>query len=67
MKVIIIAAGDGSRLGVQTKELPKALVDINGQSILDRQTELLQGFGLKEIIVVTGPIRINLQIRSFCM
>ena len=55
MKVIIIAAGDGSRLGVQTKKLPKALVDINGQSILDRQTELLQGFGLKEIIVVTGP------------
>jgi choline kinase len=55
MKVIIIAAGYGSRLGIQTKELPKALVDINGKSILDRQSELLQRFNLKEIIVVTGP------------
>jgi len=55
MKVIIIAAGYGSRLGIQTKELPKALVDINGKSILERQSELLQAFGVKEIIVVTGP------------
>ena len=29
MKVIILAAGRGSRLGNYTKELPKALVDIN--------------------------------------
>ena len=55
MKAIIIAAGQGSRLGDLTKNLPKSLLDINGKSILERQTELLQANGITEIIVVTGP------------
>tara|TARA_B110000438_G_scaffold61064_1_gene61310 strand:- start:1170 stop:1904 length:735 start_codon:yes stop_codon:yes gene_type:complete len=55
MKAIIIAAGHGTRLGDYTKKTPKALVDINGKSILQRQTELLQANGITEIIVVTGP------------
>ena len=57
MKAIIIAAGYGTRLGDHTKKIPKALVDINGKSILKRQTELLQANGITEIIVVTGPNR----------
>jgi len=55
MKAIIIAAGYGSRLGNHTKKIPKALIDVNGKSILKRQTELLQANGITEIIVVTGP------------
>ena len=55
MKAIIIAAGYGTRLGDHTRKTPKALVDINGKSILKRQTELLQVNGITEIIVVTGP------------
>ena len=55
MKAIIIAAGQGLRLGDLTKNLPKSLLDINGKSILERQTELLQANGITEIIVVTGP------------
>ncbi len=57
MKAIIIAAGSGTRLGNYTKNTPKALIDINGKSILKRQTELLQTNGITEIIIVTGPNR----------
>jgi MurNAc alpha-1-phosphate uridylyltransferase len=37
LKVIIIAAGVGSRLGDLTKNLPKPLLDVNGKSILEHQ------------------------------
>ena len=40
MKVIIIAAGYGSRLGNLTKTTPKGLLEINGKSILQRQIDL---------------------------
>ena len=55
MKVIIIAAGQGSRLGKLTKNIPKPLLDINGKSILERQIELFHKFGIKNIVIVRGP------------
>jgi len=55
MKAIIIAAGQGSRLGDLTKNLPKPLLDINGKSILERQIELFHKFGIKDIVIVRGP------------
>ena len=54
MKAIIIAAGIGSRLGDLTKDLPKPLVDVNGKSILQRQIEIFNKFGIDEIFIVTG-------------
>jgi choline kinase len=55
MKVIIIAAGSAKRLGTQTKEIPKGLLDINGKSILERQIKILKDNNIKEIIIITGP------------
>jgi choline kinase len=55
MKVIIIAAGQGSRLGDLTKKLPKSLLEINGKSILERQIELFHKFGITDIVIVRGP------------
>lgn len=55
MKAIIIAAGSAKRLGEQTKELPKGLLDINGKSILERQIDILQNNGIQEIIIIIGP------------
>jgi len=55
MKAIIIAAGQGSRLGDLVKNLPKPLLDINGKSILERQIELFHKFGIKDIVIVRGP------------
>ena len=42
MKVIILAAGQGKRLGSYTTDRPKAMVDINGKSIIERQLELFK-------------------------
>jgi choline kinase len=55
MKAIIIAAGSAKRLGSQTKEMPKGLLDINGKSILERQIEILKDNNIKEIIMIVGP------------
>ena len=62
MKAIILAAGSGTRLGHYTKEIPKALVDINGKSIIERQIELFKKNGITEIFVVRGYKK-----EKFCM
>ena len=54
MRAIILAAGAGLRLGQHTKDIPKALLDLNGKSILERQISLLRKYGVNEISVVTG-------------
>ena len=54
MRAIILAAGSGLRLNQHTKDIPKALLDLNGKSILERQISLLREYGINEIFVVTG-------------
>ena len=54
MRAIILAAGSGLRLGQHTKDVPKALLDLNGKSILERQISLLREHGVNEIFVVIG-------------
>ena len=54
MKAIIIAAGTGTRLGKKESNLPKALLKVNGQTILSRQISILKKMGIEEIIVITG-------------
>ena len=54
MKAIFIAAGQGSRLGKLTKDLPKSLIKINGKSIIERQILLLRENNIDDIIIVTG-------------
>ena len=54
MKSIIVAAGIGSRLGELTKHTPKSLIDINGQSILERQISIFKKLGISDITVIIG-------------
>lgn len=54
MRVIILAAGQGKRLLPLTAEVPKALLDIHGQTLIGRQIEAFSACGLKEFVVVTG-------------
>jgi len=54
LKVIILAAGQGTRLGSYTKTKPKCLVELNGKSILDYQLELYKKEKLNDVIVITG-------------
>jgi choline kinase len=54
VRVIILAAGQGKRLLPLTAEKPKALLDIGGKSLIERQVEAFAACGLKQFSVVTG-------------
>ncbi len=56
MKLIILAAGTGSRLWPMTKHVPKSLIDLgDGRCLLERQIEnAAQCDEIDEVIVVTG-------------
>lgn len=54
MKVVILGAGQGKRLLPLTADVPKALLDIHGQSLIARQIDAFAECGLREIVVVTG-------------
>ena len=54
IKIIILAAGRGSRLGVITDEIPKALVKIGTSSCLEQQLKIYYSIGYTNINVVTG-------------
>ncbi len=54
MKVIILAAGRGSRLTPLTDDKPKCLVKLFGKSLLEWQIEKFKKFGINDISVVTG-------------
>jgi N-acetyl-alpha-D-muramate 1-phosphate uridylyltransferase len=51
MKAMILAAGLGTRLKPFTDYHPKALVKVNGKSLLQRNVEYLKSFGVTDIIV----------------
>src|SRR5260221_6574309 len=53
MKAMILAAGLGTRLRPLTDNIPKALVEINGRTLLEITIERLKSFGVTEIIVNT--------------
>lgn len=55
MKVLILAAGYGTRLYALVKDVPKALLEINGKPLVDYILEKIAPLqGLKEIILVTN-------------
>jgi len=51
MKVVILAAGYGTRLGSLTKDKPKPLVDLDGKPLIEHIMTRLAMHGLTEVIV----------------
>jgi len=51
MKAMIFAAGLGTRFKPWTDSHPKALALVNGKSLLQRNIEYLQQYGINEVIV----------------
>jgi choline kinase len=54
VKVIILGAGQGKRLLPLTTEVPKALLDIGGKPLIERQIAAFAEAGAREFVVVTG-------------
>ena len=51
MDAIILAAGDGTRMG---SSRPKVLLSINGTTLLEHHINALNALGIKNIYIVTG-------------
>lgn len=51
---IIMAAGTASRFAPISYERPKALIEVRGEILIERQIRQLQEAGITEIIIVTG-------------
>ncbi len=55
MKVLILAAGSGTRLGKQTEFIPKSLIPINEKTILERQLDIIKKINDNDVIIIAGP------------
>ena len=54
MNALILAAGLGSRLSSYTRDIPKALVEVNSKPLLSHQIEALLEQSVDHIYIVTG-------------
>jgi MurNAc alpha-1-phosphate uridylyltransferase len=50
-RAMILAAGLGTRFKPWTDQHPKALATVNGKSLLQRNIEYLQQYGIREVVV----------------
>jgi len=53
LKAVLLAAGVGSRLGEVTKNIPKPLLKINGETILERNIKKIKELGINEVFINT--------------
>src|SRR5215470_10185249 len=63
MKAMILAAGLGTRLRPLTENMPKALVELNGRTLLEIAVERLKTFGVSEFIVSFLHAKNNFGVR----
>lgn len=54
MKAVILAAGQGIRLGGYTKDLPKAMLPFAGRGLIEHQIDTYRRCGVETIVVVGG-------------
>lgn len=52
----ILAAGEGSRLAQEGVELPKPLVKIGGEAMIDRLIRIFEACGAEEIFIITNNL-----------
>ncbi|MCS4536782.1 aminotransferase class V-fold PLP-dependent enzyme [Mycoplasma sp. CSL7475-4] len=55
--VVIFAAGKGTRMAPLTQYLPKPLVQVHGEPIIERNIKFLHEAGIKNITIVVGYLK----------
>lgn len=53
-KVVILAAGQGTRLHPYTKDVPKCMVKIEERTLLEHQLDIIRSIGIDDINLVAG-------------
>ena len=64
MKMIILAAGRGSRMRELTADRPKCLMLLAGKTLLDWQVSAARHIGIEDIYIVRGYLREKLNARD---
>ena len=54
MQVVVLAGGLGLRLGALTTDLPKIMVEVNGQPFIKHQLDWLENQGATEVLFSIG-------------
>lgn len=54
MRAMVLAAGRGERLRPLTDTVPKSLVEVRGESLLERHLQSLQNAGIKNVVINLG-------------
>lgn len=57
MKAIILAAGRSKRLKDYIGDIPKSLIKIGSESLLERHISILNEFNVKEVIIIVGYLK----------
>lgn len=61
MKVVIIAGGQGTRIASVNSEIPKAMIPIEGEPILEYQVELARRYGYTDFLFIIGYLGDQIQ------
>jgi len=64
MKVIILAAGQGTRLRPLTDTKPKCMVELQGKPLIQHQIETLRKNGVEDIHIATGYLESKIDFEN---
>jgi phosphoenolpyruvate phosphomutase len=61
-KAIILAAGTDTRTLLPDQDAPRVMLDVKGKTILERQVESLQDAGIRDVTIVRGYKKEQVQV-----
>ena len=61
MKFAILAAGEGTRMAQEGVELPKPLVKVNGEAMIDRLIRIFNDCEAEDIYIITNNLTTLIQ------
>ena len=56
-KAVLLVGGKGTRLRPLTEKIPKALLDVNGKTIIEQLFDLFNKYGIKDVVLSVGYLK----------